>query len=227
MALLHIPLELYPYFHKSILRLIFDEIPSLEDTCKKEGDMLQDVGESEKNTQPAFMNVSITPVEISVICPRRLVVKYFDPLLSQLDQVDSSLRSRLVISESDYIAMQVLGQGLEAGKRVLELTSPLAMAGMYDTPQKYMHDHHTDLTFQLDLLHFHLFFRLHPRSPLQQDKRDGSARKPRLPTRQENRYLRQRTKHSNITPPSKSKYHHAFPNNTTTIHTSGTTNPHL
>jgi hypothetical protein len=33
----------------------------------------------------------------------------------------------LIVSENDYIAMQVLGQGLEAGKRVLELTSPLAL----------------------------------------------------------------------------------------------------
>jgi hypothetical protein len=30
--------------------------------------------------------------------------------------------------------MQVYGEGLEAGQRVLELTSPLAMAGMYELP---------------------------------------------------------------------------------------------
>lgn len=69
-------------------------------------------------------------MEVSVICPRRLVEKYFDPSINQLDQIDASLRSRVDVSENDYIAMQVLGQGLEAGKRVLELTSPLAMAGM-------------------------------------------------------------------------------------------------
>lgn len=80
--------------------------------------------------EPAFLNVSITPVEVSVICPRRLVEKYFDPLINQLAQIDASLRSRVDISDNDYIAMQVLGQGLEAGKRVLELTSPLSMAGM-------------------------------------------------------------------------------------------------
>jgi hypothetical protein len=40
----------------------------------------------------------------------------------------------LSISQDDFIAMQVYGEGLEAGQRVLELTSPLAMAGMYGLP---------------------------------------------------------------------------------------------
>jgi hypothetical protein len=70
-------------------------------------------------------------VEVSVICPRRLVEKYFTPLRQQLSGLDKSLDSELDVSDNDYIAMQVIGQGLEAGKRVLELTSPLAMAGMY------------------------------------------------------------------------------------------------
>ncbi|CAI7591261.1 unnamed protein product [Penicillium viridicatum] len=132
-VLVHIPLELYPYFLKSVLRLIFDEIPPLED--EKDDDASLDDFEpaSEHDSAykaPAFMNVSITPVEVSVMCPRRLVDKYFVPVMDQLDQLDDSLRSRLIVSENDYIAMQVLGEGLEAGKRVLELTSPLALAGI-------------------------------------------------------------------------------------------------
>lgn len=107
----------------------------MRDSSQDEEDVLDD-SESISDTgaeyrEPAFLNVSITPVEVSVICPRRLVEKYFDPLINQLSQIDASLRSRVDVSDNDYIAMQVLGQGLEAGKRVLELTSPLAMAGMY------------------------------------------------------------------------------------------------
>ncbi|KAJ6022194.1 hypothetical protein N7540_007698 [Penicillium herquei] len=137
LVLIHIPLELYAYFFKSVLRLIYDEISSLDEDQKTheddDGDFEDFEGDSEKDSeyhQPAFLNVSITPVEVSVICPRRLVDKYFEPSQKELDQLDSQLRSRLVVSENDYIAMQVLGQGLEAGKRVLELTSPLAMAGI-------------------------------------------------------------------------------------------------
>ncbi|CAI7678205.1 unnamed protein product [Penicillium discolor] len=132
-VLVHIPLELYPYFLKSVLRLIFDEIPPLEDEKDDDASFDDFENASEHDSAykaPAFMNVSITPVEVSVMCPRRLVDKYFIPVMDQLDQLDESLRSRLIVSENDYIAMQVLGEGLEAGKRVLELTSPLALAGI-------------------------------------------------------------------------------------------------
>lgn len=142
MVLVHIPLELYPYFLKSVLRLIFDEIPPLEDEKDDDAafDDFEDASEHDSAYKaPAFMNVSITPVEVSVMCPRRLVNKYFIPVMDQLDQLDDSLRSRLIVSENDYIAMQVLGEGLEAGKRVLELTSPLALAGMYVNPQYLPH----------------------------------------------------------------------------------------
>lgn len=134
LVLVHIPLELYPYFFKPVLRLIFDEISPLDETQLEDEVVLEDIEDaSEKDAehrQPAFLNVSITPVEVSVICPRRLVEKYFYPPMDQLSQLNHTLRSRVHISENDYIAMQVLGQGLEAGKRVLELTSPLAMAGI-------------------------------------------------------------------------------------------------
>lgn len=136
LVLVHIPLELYPYFFKSVLRLIYDEVSPLEENQKDHSDTEDDQDEDDsvegdEYQQPAFLNVSITPVEVSVICSRRLVDKYFGPSLRDLEELDKELRSRLVISENDYVAMQVLGQGLEAGKRVLELTSPLAMAGMY------------------------------------------------------------------------------------------------
>lgn len=125
---------MYPYFFKPVLRLIFNEIAPLDETQAEDEVFLEDIEDaSEKaseHKQPAFLNLSITPVEVSVICPRRLVEIYFYPLMDQLSQLNSSLRSRVDVSENDYIAMQVLGQGLEAGKRVLELTSPLAMAGI-------------------------------------------------------------------------------------------------
>ncbi|KAF3396286.1 hypothetical protein F1880_007038 [Penicillium rolfsii] len=138
LVLVHIPLELYSYFFKSVLRVIFDEISPLQETNKDEEDGQDEVDDVESFSDPsaaeyrapAFLNVSITPVEVSLICPRRLVKKYFDPCINQLEQIDASLRSRVEVSDNDYIAMQVLGQGLEAGKRVLELTSPLAMAGI-------------------------------------------------------------------------------------------------
>lgn len=141
LALVHIPLDLYPYFLQSVLRLVFDELSPLEDGNEKEESRQGDDDDADDNdnnddhsesgyTPSAFLNISITPVEVSVICARRLVDKYFAPLRQQLNELDESLDSQLDFSDNDYIAMQVIGQGLEAGKRVLELTSPLAMAGI-------------------------------------------------------------------------------------------------
>ncbi|CAL5871264.1 uncharacterized protein PFLUO_LOCUS5512 [Penicillium psychrofluorescens] len=154
LVLVHIPLDLYPYFLKAVLRLLFDEIPPhQEEGFEDEDVVLDDIDPrfgGRSNDQPAFLNISITPVEVSVICPRRLVDKYFTPLMDQLDRVNASLRSRVEVSENDYIAMQVLGQGLEAGKRVLELTSPLAMAGIKTSVMSalesrgFQFDHATD-----------------------------------------------------------------------------------
>lgn len=45
-------------------------------------------------------------------------------------ETDGHANPEIQISDEDYIVIQVDGQGLDAGQRVLELTSPLAMAGM-------------------------------------------------------------------------------------------------
>ena len=63
------------------------------------------------------------------MCPRQLADRYFAPLIHRFAGTASS--GRLAISQDDFVAMQVYGEGLKAGQRVLELTSPLAMAGMY------------------------------------------------------------------------------------------------
>lgn len=73
------------------------------------------------------MNISLTPVECSVVCPRELATRFFNPAR---DELEPSLRQQCCISQDDYIVIQVYGDGLDAGKRVLELTSPLAMSGM-------------------------------------------------------------------------------------------------
>lgn len=65
------------------------------------------------------------------MCPRQLADKYLAPLIEQFQRRDPTSRDSLFISKDDYIAMQVVGVGLGACQRVLDLTSPLAMAGMY------------------------------------------------------------------------------------------------
>ena len=47
-----------------------------------------------------------------------------------MDKLDPQLRKSMSISVEDYSAIVIGGEGLEAGKRVLDLTSPLAIAGI-------------------------------------------------------------------------------------------------
>ncbi|KAI9041755.1 ACT domain-containing protein [Aspergillus affinis] len=128
LALVHIPLDLYPYFLNPILQVLFHEVPSLDEIRGEYGDDGQT--DPSRRAQPAFLNLSITPVECSIMCPRQLANQYFAPLVERFVNTSSSSQSRPSISQDDFIAMQVYGEGLEAGQRVLELTSPLAMAGI-------------------------------------------------------------------------------------------------
>ncbi|PYH87900.1 hypothetical protein BO71DRAFT_404278 [Aspergillus ellipticus CBS 707.79] len=127
LALVHIPLDLYPFFLNPILQVLFHEVSPITDN---------DDGPETRSHQPAFLNFSITPVECSIMCPRQLAKEYFALLVDKFLQTNAASQSRLSISHDDFIAMQVYGEGLEAGQRVLELTSPLAMAGMYVSPSE-------------------------------------------------------------------------------------------
>ncbi|KAL4929676.1 ACT domain-containing protein [Aspergillus undulatus] len=129
LTLVHIPLDLYPFFLDPILKVLFHEVAPVSGT-QTETPGSDSPHEVSRDVQPAFLNLSITPVECSVMCPRQLADDYFAPVLERFGQVTSSTQSRLSISKDDYIAMQVYGDGLEAGQRVLELTTPLAMAGI-------------------------------------------------------------------------------------------------
>ena len=61
-----------------------------------------------------------------MVCSKEHVRNLFEPVLATLgDQ-----RHQVSITSDDYVVVQVDGEGLDAGQRVLELTSPLAMAGM-------------------------------------------------------------------------------------------------
>jgi hypothetical protein len=119
-ALIHIPLHYYPFFLQPIQRLLFGE----------------DHGEDANGTpwpyRHGFLNVSITPAECSLVCSRELADRFFEPLVDRFNGLQQSGEGtdHVQISPEDFNVIQVDGQGLDAGQRVLELTSPLALAGM-------------------------------------------------------------------------------------------------
>ncbi|RVX72934.1 hypothetical protein B0A52_03287 [Exophiala mesophila] len=95
----------------------------------------QDAAKISWTNRHDFLNVSVTPVECSIICSRYLADCLIRPVADVLNKAfgsskASATKSEIQISDEDYIVIQVDGSGLEAGQRVLELTSPLAMAGI-------------------------------------------------------------------------------------------------
>ncbi|KAG0641663.1 hypothetical protein HOY80DRAFT_1038577 [Tuber brumale] len=79
------------------------------------------------STNKNFVNISVTPVECSVVCSTEQVENLFAPIIQTLS---SGHREEVRISEDEFVAIQVDGEGLDAGQRVLDLTSPLALAGV-------------------------------------------------------------------------------------------------
>lgn len=127
LSLIHIPLHLYPYFLQPILRLLF--LSDDDDDDDDDGEEHAVEGHSPREpwaSSHRFLNISVTPLECSVVCSRKHARELFVPHLNALGQ----LGEEVSISVDDYMVIQVDGDGLDAGRRVVELTSPLALAGM-------------------------------------------------------------------------------------------------
>ncbi|KAI9731887.1 MAG: hypothetical protein M1834_004338 [Cirrosporium novae-zelandiae] len=130
LRLIHIPLHLYSYFLQAILPLLFPLLPEDndddDDDAPDEIKYLQRTSWASRNT---FLNVSITPVECSIACSSDIAEKIFAQIKEAIDQI-SPEDCPVTISDDEFVVFQVDGQGLDAGQRVLELTSPLALAGI-------------------------------------------------------------------------------------------------
>ncbi|KAH5582364.1 hypothetical protein HBI24_114640 [Parastagonospora nodorum] len=124
LALIHIPLHLYSSFLQSILQLLLPNASRNGCTSNGHGAVQSPKGWPYEHP---FVNISITPIECSIVCSRVLASELFVPVLSLLD---TQARSQVHITSDDFVVMQVDGEGLDAGQRVLELTSPLALAGI-------------------------------------------------------------------------------------------------
>ncbi|KAI4271333.1 MAG: hypothetical protein L6R35_006545, partial [Caloplaca aegaea] len=126
LSLVRIPLDQYQSYLQPLLTLIFPN--NQQDGGFEESTHLPDPSLPWLNRYP-FLNVSITPIECSIVCPKTLAeVLFAPPRETAASPAVSS--NRATISSEDFVVMSVEGEGLEAGKRVLELTSPLALVGI-------------------------------------------------------------------------------------------------
>src|ERR1700712_5222186 len=66
----------------------------------------------------SFMNITINPVEASVICPKDLAERFFRPLLSTHVGLDGS-DSSMTIAPDDYLLMFVTGDSSQRSRNVV------------------------------------------------------------------------------------------------------------
>jgi hypothetical protein len=123
-SLVHIPLSLYSCFLQPILRVLLPHdiaVPNLAEAQAEIPDL------SPVHSKQSFLNISITPVECSIVCRTEWAQSVFQPAIELLSQ---EMRELVTISQEPYLVFSVSSAGMEAGQRVMDLTAPLAMAGI-------------------------------------------------------------------------------------------------
>lgn len=123
-TLIHIPLDLYPSLFQPIIRVLLPQTPTDQASSElPDGDF--EVLPSKSSH--GFLNISITPIECSIVCHSTWVDKVFQPAIKNLPK--EAARS-ISISKDTYMVLSVISAGLDPAGRVMELTSPLALAGI-------------------------------------------------------------------------------------------------
>jgi hypothetical protein len=80
-----------------------------------------------QNHSHGFLNISVTPIECSIVCNSAWAESVFEPAIKRLAKDQAKT---VAISKDTYAALSVYGTGMDAGSRVADLTSPLALANI-------------------------------------------------------------------------------------------------
>ncbi|KAM3087576.1 hypothetical protein ACMFMG_001656 [Clarireedia jacksonii] len=121
-SLIHVPLPLYSSLLQPILRVL------LPHKAEVDGDGEEDhIERLSTDSEHGFLNISVTPIECSIVCQKSWAETVFQPVIEALPQDEVN---KVQISADSYIVFSVNSSGTDAGQRVIDLTSPLAMAGI-------------------------------------------------------------------------------------------------
>lgn len=105
-------------------------LPQAHSLSKPEDDPDEPEGLTSEYTH-AFFNLSITPVECSIVCHTYWATHVFAPALKAVaEHLPADALSEVSIAKEAYIALCVMSGGMDAGSRVVDLSSPLALAGI-------------------------------------------------------------------------------------------------
>jgi hypothetical protein len=122
--LIHIPLNLYSTLLQPILRVLLPQTQSLKASSSSPEHELEGLT---VDNQHGFLNISVTPIECSVVCHNSWAKNVFEPAIKNLPR---EAQKTISISKDTYLILSVISAGMDAAGRVMELTSPLALAGI-------------------------------------------------------------------------------------------------
>lgn len=132
LSLVQIPREDLQIFLPSIFQLLFPDTGSSH--SQSQSPRAEHGGREETwANQHVFFNLTINPLECSIVCSTDSARRYFSGTPTA---TSGSLpaardgRGRATVSPEDFVVVSVEGEGLNASQRVLELTTPLALAGV-------------------------------------------------------------------------------------------------
>ncbi|RDA90326.1 hypothetical protein CP533_6008 [Ophiocordyceps camponoti-saundersi (nom. inval.)] len=120
-TLIYIPLPLYSRFVQPILRILLPQTQSLIDGSNKLEGLTAD------SQQHGFLNISVTPLEVSVVAHSSWARKVLQPVI---DTLPRHLAGSVAVLGDDYMVLCIISADLEAAGRVIQLSSPLALAGV-------------------------------------------------------------------------------------------------
>ena len=120
-SLISIPLSLYTTLIQPILQVLLPYGQPDDGTFKELSERLSVDG------QHGFLNISVTPIECSIVCHASWARTIFSPAIAKLPR---EAQQQVQISKDSYNVFSVSSASMEAGQRVMDLTAPLAMAGI-------------------------------------------------------------------------------------------------
>ncbi|KAJ0142318.1 hypothetical protein CTA2_1417 [Colletotrichum tanaceti] len=123
-TLIHIPLDLYSVLLQPILRVLLPQTQTLK---ASKGEPEHELEGLNAESQHGFLNISVTPMECSVVCHSSWAKNVFEPAI---DDLPKDIAKSVSISKDTYLVLSVISAGMDAAGRVMELTSPLALAGI-------------------------------------------------------------------------------------------------
>ncbi|KAK3945120.1 ACT domain-containing protein [Diplogelasinospora grovesii] len=130
LSLIHVPLELYSTFLQPILQVLLPQSQAAAAAAAAAGNSELGGGRLEGLTvdnQHGFLNISVTPIECSIVCHSAWARNVFDPAIRKLPR---EIARNVSVSRDSYVVFSVISAGMDAGSRVVDLTSPLALAGI-------------------------------------------------------------------------------------------------